>query len=248
MNDGIDKETRHIVSLYVSGWSENQIALRFHRSRRYIRKRLVDSNVHIRNQSEAEALKWSQMSPDQRKKQLEAAHKATLGRKVSWLAKCKHAKTIEKRPSNFSQNELILQDMLLRRGITTIHQKAIGAYNCDLAAEPVAVEVWGGHWHFFGKHKAILKKRLRYILNRGWFVYIVPVTKSFPLTESVADDLAAYIKRIRRNKPSVCEYRVVWRAPDYTVRGSLDNLNLPIIPPFTHTRDTATGRYKRIPR
>jgi len=243
-----EKIVKEIVNLYNSGWSENRIAKHFGYSRHCIRKRLLDSGVHIRNQSEAETIKWGQMSIEQRKKQVKAAHNSTRGKKISWSTKCKHAKTIEKIPSNFSATELILHDMLLERGIHTIHQKAIGTYNCDLAANPVAVEVWGGHWHFYGRQVIFQQKRICYLLNRGWFVYILPITKSFPLTNPVADYLTSYIKRIRRDKPIICEYRVVWGAGDYTISGSLDCLNFPLIPPFCNSRNLSTGRYERITR
>lgn len=249
MYNRISKEiVTQIVNLYVSGWSENRVALHFGYGRRCIRKRLLDSGIHIRNQSEAEALKWSQMSPEQRKKQVKSAHDTAKGRIVSWSTKCKHAKTVELRPSNVSKYEIIVQRKLCVRGIPTIAQMAIGAYNCDIAASPVVVEVWGGNWHFFGNHARRCEERLSYILNCGWFVYILPITKRFPLTEAVTDYLASYIKQIRRDKPSVCEYRMVWGAGDYTTSGCLDNMNFPIVPPFTGRRNLTSGKYERIAR
>jgi len=245
----IDEKTiSRMVSLYLGGVSEKRIAETFGYSRSVIRRILLERKVRIRTQSECEKLRWSQMTQQERNNQIKAAHKACKGLSKSWLSKCRHAQTIEKKPSNYSNTELILQEMLAKRGIETIHQKAIGAYNCDLAAHPVGVEIWGGRWHLYGKHARILEERLTYLLRSGWFIYIIPITKSFPLTESVADYVAAYINLIRRNKPIVSEYRVVWGHNNFSVCGSLDSMNLPIIPPFTGRRNPTSGRYERIPR
>jgi len=249
MYNRVSKETIfRVKTLYLSGMSQNGIAKALGRSRQYVWKRLRNSGIHIRTQSESETLKWSQMSVKQRQEQVKSAHNAVRGTKVKWSTKCKHAKTVEKSPSNFSENELIVKKMLFDRGIKTVHQKAIGAYNCDLAAKPVAVEIWSGYWHFFGKHARLCEKRFCYILNRGWFIYVLPITVSFPLTNAVADYLAAYIKHIRRDKPQIRTYRVVWAAGDFAVSGSLNRKNFPIVPPFTNRRNPVTGQYERIPR
>lgn len=237
-----------IISLYISGYSEKRIAKIFKVSRSVIRRRLLQRNIRIRSQAERIKIVWEKMSRNQRKLQVKSAHTTRKGMKVTWETKCKHAKTVEKNPSNFSHYEIKLKRMLAERGIQTVHQKAIGAYNCDLAAFPVAVEIHGGGWHSTGRHALRFKKRIRYLLKCGWFVYVVPIDKSFPLTETVADNIAFYIKRIRRDKPKLCEYRMVWGAREFAITGSLKDDNFTFKPPFTSTRDTATGQYKRIPR
>jgi len=237
-----------IVELYTSGESEKQIAKLFNVSRSVIRKRLVSHGIQIRPQSERIKLVWQGFSKERRIRQTEAAHKAARGRSISWETKCKHAKTIEKYPSNFSESELMLIKMLSERGIEAIHQKAIGPYNCDLAAYPVVVEIFGGNWHFFGRHAARFEERTRYILNRGWFVYIIPISKPFPLTDAVADHVASYIKSIRRQKPLICEYRMTWGAGELTTTGSLEDDNFSTIPSFKDACKLAARKNKRIPK
>jgi len=237
--------TEEIVELYKSGISELALSKKHRVSRSVIRKRLVDSGIHIRSHSEARILQWVQMSPKQRKRQVAKAHKATKGRKVSWESKCRHAQTIEKNPSNFSKKEIELKRMLKKRGLRTIHQKAIGGYNCDLATYPVAVEIFGGHWHFTGRHARRFEKRTKYFLNSGWSLLIIVVSKRWPLTFSIADYVAAYIKRARRQKTDGCEYRVIWGTTEHITRGSLEDNNFSLIPPFCSSKDPATGRYKR---
>jgi len=239
---------KKIAKLYKQGMSENALSKQFNVSRSTIRNRLLSTNIHIRTQSEAETIKWANMNLIARANQVRAAHKARIGQQVSWTTKCKRAKTIEKHPPNNSPYEIKLAKMLLKRGIKTIPQKAIGGYNCDLAAYPVAVEVFAGKWHWYGNHIAITEKRFRYILNSGWFIYVVAINNSFPLTDAVAHHLASYIQSIRRDKPIRCQYRVVWGANEFITKGSLKDKHISIIPPFTNTRDSTTGRYKRIRR
>ena len=244
----LDLPVDSIVELYTSGQSEKQIAKRFNVSRNVIRKRLVSQGIEIRPQSERIKLVWQGFSKERRISQVKAAHNATRGKSVSFETKCKHAKTIEKYPSNFSESELILQKMLSERGIETIHQKAIGPYNCDLAAYPIAVEIFGGNWHFFGHHAARFNERTRYILNRGWYIYIIPISESFPLTAAVADYAASYIKSIRRQKPPICEYRMVWGAGKLTTTGSLKDDDFSIIPSFKDACKLTARKNKRIPK
>jgi len=241
-----------IVELYKGGMSENAIAKKFDVTRNVIRRRLESTDTHIRAQSEAETLKWSQMSESKRQHQVKAAHEAIEGRELSFEQKCKTAKTREQtagdNPAIVSEHETILRRMLAVRGIDTIWQKAIGPYNCDLAATPVAVEVYGGGWHWHGRHVARVEERFNYILNAGWFIYVVPIYGRFTLTAEVADHIASYINRIRRDKPTTCEYRVVWGAGEFTTAGSLNDNNISIEPPFTCRRNPSTGRYETIPR
>ncbi len=241
--------TDDIVQAYLSGQPEYKIAQRYHVSRNVIKNRLLRAGVRRRTESEARRLCWQQMTPEQRRNQVKAAHEATKGRKVPLKTLKKIARTREKNAlKHCSKYELQFQKMLEERGIKTVLQKAVGPYNCDLAAYPVAVEIFGGGWHFHGRHALRFEKRIRYFLNHGWSVLIFPISKRFPLTESLADYAASYIERVRRAKAYVCEYRMIWSCPELVTRGSLDGDHLSFIPPFTGARDPATGRYKRVPR
>lgn len=237
-----------IVSMYVSGISENVIAKHFNTSRITIGKRLIAAGIRRRTQSESEALKWSQMSPAQRANQVAAAHKASTGRVASFAERCRIAETREKRQTHVAPVEYILWGRLRQHGLNPIQQKAIGPYNCDLAVHPVAVEVWGGNWHWHGKHRRMFEKRCRYILNAGWSIYILPVSRRDPFSEARVRDLVAYIKAARRDPPSPCEYRMVWSRGEWETVGWDDGDKLVIDPPFCGSRDRATGRYIRVTR
>lgn len=98
--------------------------------------------------------------------------------------------------------------MLSDRGIKTIPQKAIGSYNCDLAAFPVVVEVFGD-LALDGSASARAEESTT-SFNQGWSVLMVADTDSFPITNEVADYIASYIEKARTDPAFACEYRVIW--------------------------------------
>ena len=234
--------------MYLGGVSENAVAKHFGVSRAPIQRILAELGVQRRSQSESESLKWSQMTSAQRARQVAPAHRASTGRIRSLEEQCRTAQTRECRKTHVSPLENALCRRLRKHGLKPIQQKAIGPYNCDLAIHPVAVEVFGGHWHWYGQHRRIFEKRCRYILNAGWSVYILPISVNDPLSESRVSDLIAYLEAARRNPPSACEYRVVWSAGEWEVRGTINNHEIAIDPPFTHAKDPATGQYIRVRR
>jgi len=72
----IELPNEEIAKLYLSGVSENALSKTYNVNRGAIRNRLILQGVQIRNQSEAETLKWSQMDDVQRKNQVKKAHQA----------------------------------------------------------------------------------------------------------------------------------------------------------------------------
>lgn len=240
----------NVVTSYKAGESENSIALRYNVSRRAVERVLLLAGIHRRSQSEAEIIRWAAMDIPARRLQVAAANKAARGRVCSYKELCLKAAVKQTTPKLYSSyDELLLSNMLKIRGIDCIPQLAIGPYNCDLAAFPITVEIWGGHWHYSGRHLARTDKRFRYILNAGWSILVVNVVKpNFPLTTAVADYVAAYINKIRLEPPMVCEYRVIWGAGKFTTAGSANDHKIAVIPPFTMRRNSATGKYETIPR
>lgn len=243
----VDEEA--VCRAYVGGMSENAVAKQFGFTRLVVTRILREHGIERRGQSEAERLKWANMPAEERARRAERVRRVHTGRKPSFETVCKMTATRERNQScQTSPHEAGLAAMLSAKGIDFISQKAIGPYNCDIAAFPVAVEVFGGHWHWHGAHKLRSEERFRYILNAGWNILAVAATESFPITAEVADYVAAYIEETRRNPPAICEYRVIWGACEFSVGGRADDDHFTIEPPFTGTRDPASGRYKRVAR
>jgi hypothetical protein len=186
------------------------------------------------------------MSKRQRAHQVRAAHDATRGKPCSIEAVKQRARTQQQRVLHASPLETKLADMLRERGIHTVPQQAIGTYNCDLGASPVAVEVRAAYWDCINSDR--FRNRIRNILDAGWSVLIVLINKRKPLTPIIADDAAAYIKRLRGQPPVISQYRVVWGTPEVTTSGRADDDQLALKYPFRSRRDPVTGRYESIPR
>lgn len=237
-----------LVNAYISGESIYALSFKFDMSRTPIRRILLENGVTLRSHSDAGLVRASQMSDADRKAQAAAAHIAATGRKKTFAEQCLAAKTRQERERNISANERAISRMLLDRGIETIHQQAIGPYNCDLGAFPVAVEIFGGQWHWTGHHLRRTAKRFRYILNAGWNILVIPVNNVSPLTTAVADYAVTYIEQARRNPTAPREYRVIWRAGEFMTVGGLNDNDITIEPPFTSRQNPLTGQYETIPR
>lgn len=244
----VNLPAQDVISAYLSGDSENILAIRYGVSRRAVARVLELGGVTRRNQSQSETIKWSRMGTDRRREQTAAAREACRGREASFDELCARAKSREGNIALASAKEVELADMLHSRGLDISTQLAVGPYNCDLATHPVVVEVWGGHWHFTGRHAARTPERFHYLMNTGWNILVVVITERFPLTPTVADYVTAYIEELRRNPPAVCEYWVIWGAGEFSTGGCADDDEITFVPPFTSRRNPTTGQYETIPR
>lgn len=239
-------DTNDLVERYNGGESENALSKRYEVSRTVVRRNLVIAGAHIRNQSESESVKWARMTAKQRAVQVSAAHDAARGRIHTEAEKVKRAKRVEELRLHVSESERTLAAMLNERGIDTRPQQAIGIYNCDLGAFPVDIEIWGGNWHWSGEHMERTPRRIHHILNTGWHVLIVNVTKRFPLTDETADYIAAYVKRARRNPSAPREYRVIRSSGQVLASGGAESDHFTIVFPFHSCRNSSNGQYNSI--
>ena len=245
----IDLDVSDIVKKYIGGMSENALSKLYKANRWTIRQRLLEAGIKIRGRSEAELLKWSQMSPQKRKRQVAAAHKAAKGRKAPIEEKIKRAQAREIKGGFDSGLEEIVFNLLALMNFETIPQKAIGPYSCDLGAEPVAVEIFGGNWHMSGQRGRQRKRAIRYFLDHDWHCYIVVFDeRRHPTNPSVTDNIISYVEQIRSNPPAVCEYRMVWSSGEFIAAGCANDDEISFVSPFTNRRNSHTGRYERIPR
>lgn len=254
--NGIDTSRRLIsfdldmaIKLFESGVGISGIARDMCLSVEVIRRAFNHAGIKTRNRSEQQFARMRKATPEQRKEWSSHSHNAIRGKPAKRTRLEKMARTKELRCSpRKSPYEDILASMLETRGIEFVAQKAIGIYNCDLAAHPVAVEVWGGHWHWHGEHLARTEKRFNEVMNSGWHIIAIAVNVTSPLTESVADYVTSFIDMCRSNPSIPREYRVIWRAGEFVTRGCLNDDNFSIEPPFTRSRNITNGRYMTIPR
>lgn len=246
----IDKE--RVASLYLSGQSIMELTRTFGVSQDTITSALKGQGIELRNRSESEKLKWSKMSPEEREGQVRKAHKAAKNRVVEESELVKRANAREKRGEFDSSYERKIFDFLKERGIVATPQKAFGPYNCDLFINPVAVEIFGGQWHWTGRHLSRLNKRVNYLVNLGISIVVVCCvdTPRFGrrniLTHEAAEYIISFIDEMSRHPTSLGEYRVIRGNGELLVRCCSNFDKSSLVPSFTVTRDSL-GRYQSFP-
>lgn len=205
----IDLPVKDIISMYENGKSENAIAKHFKVSRNAIRHRLLDAGIKPRTQSEAESLKWSQMSDEARANQVKNANDSVRGKTVS----IKTRKTIAKAREKLQWDHLIgigeieLAELFKDAGFDIVRQKAIYTYNVDIAIGNIAVELTSsrGRYTMFNPKEI---KRAKNLLKCGYHVLAIDfddidsLINSFNYIVSTRDQMS-------RLKPVDGEYWVV---------------------------------------
>ena len=162
---------KEIIERYVQGTSENAIAKQYKVSRGTIRQRLVESRVHIRTQSEAEKLKWTYMTLEQREHQIKAYHDKIRGDKRSHESLVKRAKTIQAY-CRLSPLEKLIWKMFELNNVEVVPLYAVDIFNVDFAIpkKKVAFEVNTGNWHKSPRKIAQDAKKAKYLESQGWLI------------------------------------------------------------------------------
>jgi hypothetical protein len=241
----------YIVKEYRAGRSVLDLASELGVSRNVIDKRLDQAGIERRGRSAASVTRLAKLSPADRLALASAAHAAVRGVPKSFAAKVRNAIAKQSSRAGLSDIEEMVCADLRSCGIDPIPQLAIGPYNCDLAAWPVAVEIFGGHWHFSGRHLARTEARIRYLGDAGWHVLMLVVADRVPAYRygvHTGDHLVAYIKQARANPSTAREYRVIDCRGQALAGGRCDDDHVTIEPAFTGGRDRTSGRYERVPR
>lgn len=201
-----------IVNRYVSGESEQAIAISLGVSRMTIRPILVSRGIRIRGIQEASALFMAGTTPEFRLQITEAAHAAVRGSTKSdeQLRNSSAAREASPKPSSLEKD---VSTMIKSKGIMFIPQKAIGPYNVDIALteSSVAVEILGGHWHAGGYHARVHRQRTDYLLNSGWIPVYVWITKQFPFAVQALDYIIA-------THETRCSDKSAW-SEEHVIRG-----------------------------
>lgn len=233
---------KELAARYVNGESINSLAKVCGVSRRTIDRRLRMSGVDLRSQTVANQLMIASTPRDDLLRRVGIAQRANRGRKRTVEERVKAAITREKITLHASPAENLLAKWLIDRGIDVVQQKAIGTYNVDIAAFPVAVEVLGGSWH---KDKPIHFERSRYIFDAGWHMVFVWVnSKRSPITPAVADYVVAFLNEVSGQPSLVREYRVIRGDGQELARDRSDTDNFSIVAPGFKGHNGG-ARYKR---
>lgn len=222
-------EVDQIITRYRAGESQGDLAKAFGSPQATIWYWINKHGAQI-SRSEAERRKWAKMTPDERARQVSAAHEAVRGMTRTDEDLFAKALTRERTQSHATDEERMMVDWLADRGIESIAQKAVGKYNIDIAAEPVAVELFGGGWHSHGFHRSRLPERTRYIADQGWNLLIIWTHKVHPLGIEVTDEMVSYVERSRLDPSFRRQYRVVWGDGKLIAAGCVDDDELALVP------------------
>lgn len=229
------------MALYKYGVGIVGIADRLEISRDLLKNELIRQGIKIRTQSEQESAKWAIMDEKSRKKQVKDCHIATKGCKKSFKTLEKRAKTMEKvKTLHIGIFESIIADKITSNGFSIVTQKAIGKYNIDIFVNGrIAVEVWGGGWHFYGRHKARFSKRTKEVLNSGHPLIIVNITNTCNI-DAIYSNLIRLLNILCSNPSPACEYWMIRSTGDLILGGNINNVNISNIRASKNTVDLAT--------
>lgn len=197
-----------ILRAYKAGQSVKALAERFNVGRPLITRRLFKHGVEIRDISEAGKLVWAEMSPEERRKQVKAAHRACLGRIATIDERRKKARAHSGTQGNFGYFEKEIAKALRDRGFEVTPQGLVAEIYCvDLLIDQrIAMEV---SCQSIGRYRAEDQfQRAEYIANAGLSLFYVHVRNEEALWarfEEIVTDLNA----LRRLPAGVRENRVV---------------------------------------
>lgn len=237
-----------LIRDFRNGMSTKALSEKYKLARRGIDQRLRENGERSRTRSESMFLRMSQTSKPERMKLTAAAHAASRGRIMPMEVRERVALTRQRKLRGQSRYEIELLVLLQARGLAPIPQQAIGPYNCDLGTFPVAVEIFGGHWHWGTKHERLFPRRTRYLLDRGWHVLVILVDERHPIIAGVADYVVSYVEQARRSPASVREYRVIRGTGETLASGRHDDDQISSVLAIANRRNSATGRYETVAR
>lgn len=225
--------TDSVRSMYENGMSENAVAKAFDVSRNVIRRHLIAAGVPIRTQSQAEALKWSQMTDEQRHNQVSKAHDAVTGMVRTHEEMVARAKAREKITSehHIGIGEPEFHEFLTNIGRPFTYQKAVDVYNIDFAIGTIAVELTAATARY-GVSNTAQNERAEKLTNLGYKMLAVVIDDAETLIQC-AEDILAFIDEIDRLEPVSGQYRVIrCRRQDYTIvtndRGQFTSVPVPV--------------------
>lgn len=203
-----------LIEDYLSGISVKACAAKYGIDRNAVYRMLREANIDGRNRSEAMQLRWSRASAEERSRMLDRAHEASKGVPAPEQTRVRIAQARAGQP--LSPLETSMAAMLGQLGYEVELGVPCGPYNLDMVVSgTVTVEIFGGKWHEFGRHRARFAKRYRNLFDAGYSLVIVWVdTERYPLGVACAQHIATLVE-ITRGHPSIGRQHWVVRGDGY---------------------------------
>lgn len=207
-----DVNIKKIVREYLCGKSLKKISTEIGISRPAIIDKFKSIDVAIRGRSAAEIIKWQTLKKNRSliERQCSAAWDSVRNKKRSYAELCKRAKAHEEKLDRIFTFENDIAKILQNDGVNIIQQKAVGAYNVDIAIKerPVAIEIVCCCPSIFKKTKQ--RERLKYFLNKNWFVIFVFCCGYKINFRHVRKHLLSLLQESSVDNSFIGKYGVVW--------------------------------------
>lgn len=210
-------------------------------------KVLEKNGLKPRNRGEQQQARMDNSSPEQIAKLVNAANKAARGTVRRFESKAARAKTMEGFFNKRSKYEPLVFNALIDHFPSAIPSKAVDVYNLDIGIGNVAVEVFGGSWSVSDRCRiAKYIQRTKKLGELGINTVFVIFAHKRDIIDT--EKLVESINILSGNPPSSSQYRVIW-GNSYGASGLCADIDdSAFICPFVNIRDSATGRYKSVPR
>lgn len=196
-----------IISRYIGGESEIALSKVFNCSRGTITKILRNHNIPRRSGSQANVVRMSKLSVEERKEIVRKANDAMRGTNpIKRLSK--KAISVENNQAiiRIGPGEVELGEFLEAVGHKIIRQKAIGIYNIDIIFGTVAVEVkFGAHSRFQGTKTP---QRVKCIFEAGYKLVLIIFNDTTAICEGI-EEIVALLNVINGKPTTGSQYWVI---------------------------------------
>lgn len=240
-HESLDAE--QVIAMFGEGRGSAGIGKEFGTSGAVINQLLREHGIKPRTRSEQQQARMDNASPEEVARLTAKAHAAARGhvKTADELRKLANSR-FANQSARSSYLEETFDELMRERGHHGIRQFAIDKYNADFLFGNVAVEIFGGVWHWNGLHAARAEERIKTILDHGYHLIIV-ACRSQGVSPETADHTVALLNELGRDESAIRHYRMIASNGQLAIAQRSDDDHFTIEWPFRNVRDPATGRY-----
>lgn len=196
-----------VIDKYIEGQSVLSLSKQYGVSRTKIARFLLMNNIDCRNGSEANYVRMSKMTSEERHSLVEKAHNARRGTTESEAVLIQKAIHKQSLSCFFGPGENKFYEALCSAGFKPVRQKAVNIYNIDFAIGSVAVELTIGTVKYQGRATNELK-RIKKCTDLGYRFFLIEAPSIDVLTryiEQIISDLQVFCS----NPPPAGQYWMI---------------------------------------
>ena len=183
------------------------------------------NNIYMRSASEQQIERMKYSTPEQIAHLVEAAHKATKGRVSTEEERIKFALSKYKNGKTKSVYEELLATELKRQNIDFEYQYPIYYYNVDFVIKGVVVEIFGGYWHLYGRHKEIFPTRTKCILQNGYPILFVFASDKELFLNMIKETILPCVEEMSNKNLFKGKYRVLRSHGKVMINGDINSID-----------------------